>query len=143
MRAFNQTRNILRLLLAAMLCATVAPFRSLADDKETGNPPAKPARAKPDSPAPLTERERWMLDRMEQLEKRVAELESKSNSPVTPATEISPSQPTSPNLSTSSLPTGATSAAPAAVASTNVIPTDKTVALGTAQATEKGKSGGA
>ncbi len=37
--------------------------------------------AKPDSPAKpatnLTEREQWMLDRIEQLEKRVAELESK------------------------------------------------------------------
>jgi hypothetical protein len=141
MRAFNKTRKILRLLSAAMLCTTFIPFRSVADDKESGNPPAKPALAKPDSPAPLTERERWMLDRMEQLERRVAELESKSNPPVTPATEISAPQPASPNLSTSSLPTGATSAAPAAVAITSVIPPDKTVALGTAQATEKGKSG--
>ena len=89
MRTFNQTRKILRLLLVAMLCTTVIPFRSVADDKEASNPPAKPVSAKPDSPAPLTARERWMLDRMEQLEKRVAELESKSNSPVTPATEIS------------------------------------------------------
>src|SRR5882762_7329871 len=129
MRAFNKTRKILRLLSAAMLCTAVIPFRSVADDKETGNPPAKPALAKPDSPAPLTERERWMLDRMEQLEKRVAELESKSNPPVAPATEISPPQLTSPNLSPSSLPTGATAAAPAAVASTNAIPTDKTLAL--------------
>src|SRR5437016_11273724 len=89
MRTFNQTRKILRLLLVAMLCTTVIPFRSVADDKEASNPPAKPVSAKPDSPAPLTARERWMLDRMEQLEKSVAELESKSNSPVTPATEIS------------------------------------------------------
>jgi len=126
-----------------MLCIAAIPFHSLADDKEISNSPPKSVSAKPDSPAPLTARERWMLDRMEQLEKRVAELESKGNSPVTPATEVSPPQPISPNLSTSSLPTGATSAAPAAVASTNVIPTDKTVALGTAQATEKGKSGAA
>src|SRR5882672_1041708 len=67
MRTFNQTRKILRLLLAAMLCTTVIPFRSVADDKEASNPPAKPVSAKPDSPAPLTARERWMLDRMEQL----------------------------------------------------------------------------
>jgi hypothetical protein len=72
MRVFNQTRETLLLLLAATLCTTVIPFRSVADDKETGNAPAKPSLAKPDSPAPLTERERWMLDRMEQLEKRVA-----------------------------------------------------------------------
>ncbi|MGB2901434.1 MAG: outer membrane beta-barrel protein [Candidatus Acidiferrum sp.] len=143
MRTFKRNRRKFRLLLAAMLCIAAIPFRSLADDKEISNPPPKSVSAKPDSPAPLTARERWMLDRMEQLEKRVAELESKGNSPVTPATEVSPPQPISPNLSTSSLPTGATSAAPAAVASTNVIPTDKTVALGTAQATEKGKSGAA
>jgi hypothetical protein len=143
MRPFNHVGRKLRLFLAAMLCTTVIPFRALADDKEAGNPPAKPVSAKPDSPAPLTARERWMLDRMEQLEKRVAELESKSNPPVTAAAEISPPQPTSPNLSMSSLPTGATSAAPAAVASTNIIPADKTVALGTAQVTEKGKAGGA
>jgi Putative beta-barrel porin-2, OmpL-like. bbp2 len=143
MRALKRNRRKFRLLFAGLLCTAVIPFRSFADDKETGNPPPKSVSAKPDSPAPLTERERWMLDRMEQLEKRVAELESKSYSPVTPATESSPPKPTSPNLSTSSLPTGATSAASAAVASTNVIPTDKTVALGTAQATEKGKSGGA
>src|SRR5882724_7245488 len=142
MRAFKRNKIEFRLFFAVMLCTAVIPYRSLADDKEASNPPTKPAPSKPDSPAPLTERERWMLDRMEQLEKRVAELESKSYSPVTP-TEISPPQPTSPNLSASSLPTGATSAAPAAVASTKVIPTDKTVALGTAQATEKGKSGAA
>jgi hypothetical protein len=41
--------------------------------------------AKADSSAPLTERERWMLDRMEQLEKRVAELESKNNPPASAA----------------------------------------------------------
>ncbi len=143
MRAFKRNRRKFRLVFAAILCVILIPFRLLADDKEASNPPAKPTPAKPDSPAPLTERERWMLDRMEQLEKRVAELESKSNPPVTPATEISPPRPTSPDPSTSSLPAGATSAAPTAVASTNVIPTDKPVALGIAQATEKGKSSGA
>jgi hypothetical protein len=77
--------KILRLALAVMLCTTVISFRSLADDKGPGNPPAKAEAAKlapaqPDSPAPLTERERWMLDRIEQLEKRMAELEVKGNS---------------------------------------------------------------
>ena len=78
MRAFNQTPKMLRLLFVAMLCTTLIPCRSLADDKGAGHPPAKPAPAKPDSPAPLTERERWMLDRIDQLEKRMAELESRS-----------------------------------------------------------------
>jgi hypothetical protein len=143
MRAFNRNQKMCCFILAAVFCACIVPNRLLADDKDSSAPPAKSASAKPDSPAPLTERERWMLDRMEQLEKRVAELESKSNAPVTPATEVSPLQPTSPNPSTSSMSSGITPAAPAAVASTNAIPVEKVVALSTAQATEKGKSGGA
>jgi len=143
MRAFKFNARRFRLLLAATLCTAVIPFRSFADDKETRNPPTKSAPANPDSPAPLTERERLMLDRMEELEKRVAELESKSNTPVASATEGSPLQPASPNPSMSSLPPGATSAAPTAVAITSLIPAEKIVALGTAQATEEGKSGAA
>lgn len=42
---------------------------------------SKPTPTRMDVPMPLTERERWLLDRVEQLEKRVAELEAKSNSP--------------------------------------------------------------
>ena len=143
MRAFKFNARRFRLLLAATLCTAVIPFCSLADDKETSNPPTKSVPANPDSPAPLTGRERWMLDRMERLEKRVAELESKSNTPVAFATEVSPLQPASSNPSMSSLLSGATSAAPAAVAITNVIPAEKIVELRTAQATEAGKSGAA
>jgi hypothetical protein len=142
MRAFKLNERLFWLLLAVSLGTSIVPSRLLADDNEASKPPAKPAPAKPDSPAPLTERERWMLDRMEQLEKRVAELESKGNPPVTPATEVSPLQPTSANPSALSLPSGAAAATSSAVASANVIPAEKVVALGTAQATEKGKSGG-
>src|SRR5229473_1092820 len=90
MRTFNQDRRIFQLLFVALLCASSVPNRLLADDKDTSNPPSKSAPAKSDAsrmeaPAPLTERERWLLDRVELLEKRVAELESKSNSPA-PAT---------------------------------------------------------
>jgi putative OmpL-like beta-barrel porin-2 len=70
-----------------------APGRVLADDGGTPAPTAKDASSgatksdsgggaksekKPDAPAPLSERERMLLDRVEQLEKRVEELESKS-----------------------------------------------------------------
>ena len=142
MRAFKLNERLFWLLLAVSLGTGVVPSRLLADGNEASKPPAKPAPAKPDSPAPLTERERWMLDRMEQLEKRVAELESKGNPPVTPATDVSPLQPTSANPSALSLHSGAAAATSSAVASANVIPAEKVVALGTAQATEKGKSGG-
>src|ERR1700740_540337 len=101
MRAFKHEFQI---LLAALLCASLVPIRLLADDKDTSNSPAKSAPPKPDSPAPLTERERWMLDRMEQLERRVAELESKSNPAAAKAVE-STGQPA---------PASAANAAPAA-----------------------------
>ncbi len=142
MRAFKLNERLFWLLLAVSLGTSIVPSRLLADDNEASKPPAKSALAKPDSPAPLTERERWMLDRMEQLEKRVAELESKGNPPVTPATEVSPLQPTSANPSALSLPSDAAAATSSAVVSANIIPAEKVVALGTAQATEKGKSGG-
>ena len=48
---------------------------TMTKDKNTA--PTKGAPAKSDAPAPLTERERMLLDRVEQLEKRVAELEAK------------------------------------------------------------------
>ncbi len=74
MRAFNHGGRIFRLLLAGLLCASSVPNRLLADDKDSSNPPSKSAPAKSDAskmeaPAPLTERERWLLDRVEQLEK--------------------------------------------------------------------------
>src|SRR6267378_4093822 len=114
MRAFKLNGRKFRLLLAAILCTIVIPFRSLADDKETSNPSAKSALAKPDSPIPLTERERWMLDRMEQLEKRVAELESKGNLAVASAAATG-----STNVSTVAATNGANS---------SVLPVEKGVA---------------
>ena len=94
----------------------------------------------------MTERERWMLDRMEQLEKRVAELETKSNSPAL-ATAAAPfSQPGSLSPAASAAVTsaaGVTPAPTAAVANANVIPAETAGASGTPQATAKGKSGAA
>ncbi len=92
--------RILNLFLAALILSGIVPNHSLADEKESNRTPAKPVPVKTDSPAPLTERERWMLDRMEQLEKRVAELEAKSgstvgNSATATARETGSAQPTS------------------------------------------------
>jgi Putative beta-barrel porin-2, OmpL-like. bbp2 len=105
MRAFKHHGRPFLTPFAALLFAGIVPNRLLADDKDTSNPPARSAPAKADSPPPLTERERWMLDRMEQLEKRVAELESKSNPAAAMAVESTAAQPA---------PASAANAAPAA-----------------------------
>jgi hypothetical protein len=99
MRAFGQKRGFVWLALAGLLYSSVVPSRVFADGKETGTPPAKtetpkPPTAKIDAPAPgLTERERWLLDRVEQLEKRVAELEAKGQPSVPSSSEAAASQP--------------------------------------------------
>jgi len=125
MRAFKHVGKLLQILFAALLFAVIFSSRLLADDKDSTNPPAKSAPAKSDaskieSPAPLTERERWMLDRMEQLEKRVAELEAKSNpaeakAAETAAAQPTPAQPFSANAP-SVAPVAATVASPAVAA---------------------------
>ncbi|HVS90007.1 MAG TPA: outer membrane beta-barrel protein [Candidatus Acidoferrum sp.] len=98
MRAFGQKTSLIWFTSAALLCTGSAPSRLLADDKDDSNPAAKAAPLKIDAPAPgLTERERWLLDRVEQLEKRVADLESRGNPSAAAA-----SQPASPNPATSS-----------------------------------------
>src|SRR5216684_159908 len=117
MRAFKHDGTLFPILLATLLCASMVPDRLLADDKDTSNPPSKSAPAKSDAakieaPAPLTERERWLLDRVELLEKRVVELETKGSSPAAPA---------------------------AAGANSNVIPAERALASVNLQATEKGK----
>jgi putative OmpL-like beta-barrel porin-2 len=108
MRAFKHEKSILCLLFVATLWGSLIPNRFFADDKDTSNPPSrsdaaktaaaarpgteKPGTLKIDAPAPLTERERMLLDRMEQIEKRVAELEAKSNPKATAPAEGSPAQ---------------------------------------------------
>jgi hypothetical protein len=87
-----------------------------------------------------------MLERMEQLEKRVAELETKSSSPTATAAAPPSSQPGPVSL-TAAAAVGSTASArsspAAAEANSNVIPAEKVVASVNAQATEKGKSGAA
>lgn len=79
MRAFLQKRIPVLAIFSALLLASTSPRFLLADDdKDKTTPHAKAAPAKPDAAAPaLTERERMLLDRVEQLEKRVAELDAK------------------------------------------------------------------
>jgi hypothetical protein len=149
MRAFKHDGTLFPILLATLLCASMVPDRLLADDKDTSNSPVKSAPAKSDgakieAPAPLTERERWLLDRVELLEKRVVELETKGSSPAAPAAAAASSQPGSLSPSTSTATAsaaGVTPAPSAAGASSNVIPTENILAAVNPQATEKGKPG--
>src|ERR1700675_4593554 len=94
-------RRLISLMLLAMSCGSAVPLFVSADDSK-GEPPAKPAAAaKIEAPAPLTERERWLLDRVEQLEKRVADLESKGNPATSSAADASAAPPASVNAATS------------------------------------------
>lgn len=106
MRAFQHEKKTVCLLFAGLLCTSGVPNRLLADDKDDANAPGKSEAAGPAAPklgmpvSGLTDRERWLLDRIEQLEKRVAELEAKSQPSATAirasATQHAPAQAMSP-----------------------------------------------
>jgi hypothetical protein len=140
-----ELKKIISLMLVAVFCGSVVPIFAFADDDDKGERPAKPAAAaKIEAPAPLMERERWMLDRMEYLEKRVAELEAKGNPPAPAAAEVSTTQPSSPTSVIASAQPSAVSVASAPLAATtNAISKDGIVASIGSQSTEKGKAGGA
>src|SRR6267154_89907 len=134
-------KRLVSLILAAVFCGSAVPVVASADDGK-GEPPAQPAAAaKIEAPAPLTERERWLLDRVEQLEKRVADLESKGNPAAAPAADASATQPASANLAMSAVAALDSSITPGPKpASSSSISNDHVALLGP-QATEKGKSG--
>jgi hypothetical protein len=95
MGAFGHKRGFIGLVLAALLYSSAMPGVVLADGKDGDTPAGKTEKAKPgatkvDPPAPLTERERLLLDRIEQLEKRMAELEAKGQ-PAAPSPASQPS----------------------------------------------------
>jgi len=72
-------RKIRLLCLLVILCGTHISSRAYADDG-TSSGTVSPVQM--DAPQPgLTEREQWLLNRVEQLEKRVEELESKGGQP--------------------------------------------------------------
>src|ERR1700757_3737654 len=78
-------KKLLSLVLVGVFCGGAVGVCAFADDDGKDQPPAKPpTTAKIEAPAPLTERERVLLDKVEllldsveQLKKRVADLESK------------------------------------------------------------------
>jgi hypothetical protein len=135
MRAFIQKRMPILAVLSALLFTLIVPPASLADDdKDKKNPPTKATAAKTDAPAAgLTEREKMLLDRVEQLEKRVAELEAKEPAGTRPA---APAGPTEANVVAGGAPGTNTAAVSAASpASTNDVKTAGTIAPGTGVAT--------
>jgi len=83
-------------LWVALIAVVGAPCGTFADDgkpdtkpdSNTSNSPAKPPAVKVDAPSPLTERERYLLDEVEELKRRVADLEAKSNSTAASATSV-------------------------------------------------------
>ena len=156
MCAFKRLRISALALLATLLCASGNPAPLLADDgkdeKSSSSSKTAPAKTEP-ATAGLTERERMLLDRVEQLEKRVAELEAKGGGGgAAPTAEAAPAPPTftpsSPAPSASASTAATTSGVPpsagtSANAETNVVSTDKVLGSLSGQATEPGKSGGA
>ena len=140
MRTLGQKVVVVPLVL--IFLSALYPGRLVAD----GDGKSEAAKAKPlkiETPAPLTERERLLLDRVEQLEQRVAELEAKSNASATgrpagsvPASSAAPSD-ASATPSDVSAVTPNTGDAPVSTlaASAALAP------VGPPQATDKHKSG--
>src|SRR5450432_1410114 len=164
----NKRESLWRVALA-LLCLIAIPCRLLADDKGSSDGPSK-SPTKVVGPVPLTERERMLLDRLEELEKRVADLEANkqpapnSTSPATPEVAATPAGNAQPaSVKAVGVPgpsdvasAGAGSVVPATTTATsgvsssttpaggNVMSDDQVMAsIGPPQATDKGKSGAA
>jgi Putative beta-barrel porin-2, OmpL-like. bbp2 len=134
-------KRIVSIVWVTLVCGSTIPVFASADDGGKSEPPAKPVATKLNAPAPLTERERWLLDRVEELEKRVADLESKGTPASAPAESASAVLPPSVNATTSSSPAAAPSVTAGATPANAGPVSGARVAAVAPQATEKGKSG--
>jgi Putative beta-barrel porin-2, OmpL-like. bbp2 len=135
-------RVLLGVSLAVALSSGVAPGLLMAGDEEKPHP-SKATPVKLDAPAPgLTERERWLLDRVDQLERRVADLESKRDPAAASAAVAPAAEPVSANTAMSAVAVanpGITHTSN--TANSNSLP-NESVAVGGPQAAEKGKAAG-
>jgi len=135
----SQTTRITALVCVACALLLTAPGRVRAKDDGNSDPPAKAVKVKADAPTPpLTERERLLLDRVEQLESRMAEMEGEirqlkgtSTPDATASTLTATVSPAATSSTVEAVP-AATPAPPA----TNVISGTRV----TTQASEKGKT---
>lgn len=134
MCTFRNKKSTSWLFLVVLLSACFAPFSASADDKESASAHPDPSEKgdtakKTDAatkteaaPAGLSERERMLLDRVEQLEKRVEELEAKGGASGGPTVASAATQPVPvPNAALPNAPvavsgTPAAANAPSAVA---------------------------
>jgi Putative beta-barrel porin-2, OmpL-like. bbp2 len=136
MRIFKWKRVVCLMLVG--LCSGSA-VRAFADDDGKDNPPTKPATTNSEAPAPLTARERMLLDRVEQLEKRVADLEGKTDATAVSGADAAANQPAS------TTPVASTTGVAAPVATSGATPANPDLfSKGSAaavepQATDKGK----
>src|SRR6266699_3347683 len=136
-------KRLVPLILVAVSWGSAVPVVAFAKDDDKGEPSAKPAAAaKIEAPAPLTERERWLLDRVEQLEKRLAEVESKLSSTTAPV----PGSPTAELSSAGPAASPVTAPAPSILPGTTSgnsvsVSGDRFLEAVGPQATGKGKSG--
>ena len=145
MRAFESSCRLTGLLLIVLIGTIAVPRPALADDnnadKNASNPTAKSAPAKVEAPAPLTERERWLLDQVEELRRRVAELESKVNAPAAPVAPAAPAaeapaaQPAPSNAANPSAALSHVSLSPAAAVGPPQSPDQSAASAATAQPT--------
>ncbi|MGA2428069.1 MAG: outer membrane beta-barrel protein [Candidatus Acidiferrum sp.] len=136
MHRFGRNKIFSWLVGAGLLFSIAVPNRLLADGDGSKNDPAAPTSAKPtkmEAPAPgLTERERMLLDRVEQLEKRVAELEAKGSAGTPPAAPTGPAETNGAAAGTAGTNTAAVS--PASPPSTGVVKSAGTMDPGTSPA---------
>ena len=137
-------QRLVSLILVAVVCGSAVPVFAFADDNGKVEPLAKPAAAaKIEAPAPLTERERWLLDRVEQLEKRLAQVESKVISNTAPVPGSPTAEPGSPSPAASPFTAAAPSISPGTTPANSVsVLGGRVVAAVGPQATEEGKSAG-
>jgi hypothetical protein len=122
MRSFLIRIGLLAFALLSFWGSSLYAADGTTDDAKKSDSAASQPAAKaalPSGPAPgLTEREQWMLERIEELEKRVAELESKGSGSSASAS-VSPTKPATAaalNPPAATTPTSVT--APAVVAAT-------------------------
>jgi hypothetical protein len=139
MRIFKWKR-LVPVILVGLCCASVLRALAFAGDDDKEKPPTKPAATKIEAPAPLAELERLLLDRVEQLEKRVADLEGKGNPSAASGADAAavPPAATTPVASTAGVAApGTTSAAKAT--SSDLLSKDSPTAVVQPQTTDKGK----